>query len=161
MCENITGEALAKELVEKVEQVCLNMEECRSQSYDGAGTMAGAKSGCAARIRKVYPKAHYYYSMNHDLNLTVSKSCKLPEMQVMLDTVKQFGFFFRYSPKKQHCLEKVVDVVNQKCKTEADVGGRETHFINMKKVNILCDTILVERHVALHDLVIMFEPITE
>ena len=94
--------------------------------------------------------------MNHDLNLAVSNSCKLPEMQAMLDTVKQVGIFFRYSRKKQHCLEKVVDEVNQKRNTEADVGGRGTHFINMKKVKPLCDTRWVERHAALHELVIMF-----
>ena len=62
--------------------------------------MTGANKGCAARIKQVYPKAEYYYCMNHNLNLAVSKSCKLPEMQVMLDTVKQVGIFYKYSPKK-------------------------------------------------------------
>lgn len=43
--------------------------------------------------------------MNHDLNLAVKKSCKIPEMQIiMLDTCKQIGLFFKFSPKRQHAF---------------------------------------------------------
>lgn len=49
------------------------------------------KKDCAARIKQVYPKAEYDHCMSHDLNLAVTKSYKLPEMQVMLDTVNQVG----------------------------------------------------------------------
>lgn len=51
--------------------------------------------------------------MNHDLNLAVKKSCKIPEMQIiMLDTCKQIGLFFKFSPKRQHAFLTSVDNVN-------------------------------------------------
>ena len=64
------------------------MDYCRSQSYDGAANMRGAKSGVATRIQSIHPDARYYYCMNHDLNLAVSKASKIQEMHIMLDTVK-------------------------------------------------------------------------
>ena len=50
--------------------------------------MRGAKSGVATRIQSIHPDARYYYCMNHDLNLAVSKASKIQEMHIMLDTVK-------------------------------------------------------------------------
>lgn len=97
--------------------------------------MAGANKGCAGRIKQVYPKAEYYYCMNHDLNPAVTKSCRLPEMQVMLDTVKQGGIFYKYSPKMQRKLEECISAVSrEKNQTGGEVAERQT-----KKGKMLCD----------------------
>lgn len=104
-CKSTTGESIAENILAKVQELGLSMKNCRSQSYDGAGNMSGKYNGCAARIKRLYPRAEYYYCMNHDLNLAVSKSCKVPEMRIMIESTKQLGIFFKYSPKRQNTLE--------------------------------------------------------
>ncbi|XP_071835292.1 52 kDa repressor of the inhibitor of the protein kinase-like [Apostichopus japonicus] len=160
-CENITGLALAKQILDKIDGIGLSMNECRSQSYDGAGNMAGLRRGCASRISNLHPKAVYYYCMSHDLNLAVSKSCNLPEMQVMLDAVKQVGLFFRYSPKKQTCLEASIDKINRERRESSAVPDQGAGLINKRKVKMLCETRWVERHTALQDLDDMFEAVID
>lgn len=102
----MTGEALSEQIIKTVSSLL------RSKSYDGAGNMAAANKGCASRIKSLFPRAEYYYCMNHDLNLAVKKSCKIPEMQIMLYTCKQIGLFFKFSPKRQHAFLTSVDNVN-------------------------------------------------
>ena len=92
-CQETTGGAISEKIIERVNELGFNMPNCRSQSYDGAANMAGVHKGCATKISEVYPKAKYYYCLNHDLNLAVSKSCQLPEMQIMLENTKQLGIF--------------------------------------------------------------------
>ena len=139
------------------------MEECRSQSYEGAGNMAGAKKWMYCHNTESVPQSSLLLLHESRFKLGCIKIMQANRNAawVMLDSVKQVGLFFQYSPKKQHCLEKVVDEVNQKRKPEWDVGGRGTRLINITKVNTLCYTRWVEMHAALQDLVIMFEHITE
>ena len=47
----------------------LRMENCRGQTYDGAGAMAGSVRGVSSRILSVYPKALYTHCTSHILNL--------------------------------------------------------------------------------------------
>lgn len=112
ICERVTGETLYEQIIKTVSSLGLDMNICRSQSYDGAGNMVVAKKGYASRIKSLFPRAEYYYCINHDLNLAVSKTCKIPEMQIMLDTCKQIGLFFKFSPKRQQAFQSSVDNVN-------------------------------------------------
>ena len=127
------------------------MKNCRSQSCDGTGNMAGANICCAIRIKQVYPKAEYYFFMNHYLRIAVTKSCKLPEMQVMLDTIKQVGIFYKYSPTEQRKLEECISAVSR----EKNQAGGEVTERRIKKVKILCDTRWVDRHLALKDIALL------
>ena len=52
----VTGEALADTILE---------------AYDGAGSMAGATKGVAARISQQYPKACYVHCASHVLNICI------------------------------------------------------------------------------------------
>ena len=68
-----TGKALAETILEEVERLGLDMEECRGQSYDGAANMAGAIRGCSTIIQQQYPLALYQHCKSHCLNLAVMK----------------------------------------------------------------------------------------
>ncbi|XP_066917208.1 52 kDa repressor of the inhibitor of the protein kinase-like [Clytia hemisphaerica] len=46
----VSGKAIAKTILESVKSVNLDMESCRGQGYDGAGSMSGKISGAATRI---------------------------------------------------------------------------------------------------------------
>ena len=101
---------------------------------------AWVTKGCAAVIQQQFPLAVYYYCMNHDLSLAISKTCQLPEIRVMLAAATEIALFFMYSPKKQTCLEGIIADVNeqratsdkirlQKVKTLRKTLGRTPHVI--------------------------------
>ena len=49
---------------------------------------------------------------NHDLNLVFGKCSKVPEIHVMLDSLKQLGIFFKCSPKPCRRFEDCVEQHN-------------------------------------------------
>ena len=57
--QGLDGQAIAKVILDAVEELGLSMENCRAQGYDGAGSMAGCKKGTATRIQNLYPKASH------------------------------------------------------------------------------------------------------
>jgi hypothetical protein len=151
-CKEITGEAICDKLVTSLRNVGLDISFCRSQTMDGAGNMAGHQKGCAALFRKQSPKAIYHHCSSHDLNLALSHSCKVREIQIMLDCVKQLGIFFHYSPKRSRRLEIEIDEWNDK-----NPGSP----IKKSTFKVFCATRWVEKHSVLQDLVEMYVPIVE
>ncbi|XP_062592729.1 52 kDa repressor of the inhibitor of the protein kinase-like [Saccostrea cucullata] len=154
VCESVTGEALSEQIIKTISSLGLDMNKCRSQSYDGAGNMAGANKGCASRIKRLFPRAEYYYCMNHDLNLAVAKSCRIPEIQIMLDTCKQIGLFFKFSPKRQHAFQASVDNVNATSKEDGEK-------IKSKSIKTLCETRWIERHTTVQNIAHAYEALTD
>ena len=67
--------------------------------------MAGRINGCAANFLMLVPQATYYHCASHQLNLAISKTAKVNEIQIMLSTLTSIGLFFKYSPKRQRHLE--------------------------------------------------------
>ena len=98
-CQDVRGIALSHILIQTLETAGLKPENCRSQTMDGAGNMAGSINGCAANFNKVSPRAVYHYCCSHDMNLALCKACQVKEMHSMLESLKQLGIFFKYSPK--------------------------------------------------------------
>ena len=149
-CEKITGESLCSEIKKVLESLSLKPENCRAQTYDGAGNMAGCQNGCAANFMKFASKALYYHCFSHDLNLALSKASSVPEVNCMLATITQVGIFFKYSPKRQRYLEKHIANYNS--------NGNDDQLIPIK---LLCETRWVERHTCLFDFQILYEPLLE
>lgn len=149
-CEEITGMAICESIISCMNAVGLDPNYCRSQTMDGAGNMSGKHSGCAARFKDQYPKAVYHYCSCHDLNLAISKSCSLKEVQICLDTLKKLGIFFKYSPKRTRRLEKAVDEVNDE---------RTENKIDKKKFKVFSETRWVEKHITLQTFQEMYQPI--
>ena len=55
LCENgLTGEKLASVLIKKIDSLSLEIENGRGQAYDGAGNVAGPKSGLARLNSKAW-----------------------------------------------------------------------------------------------------------
>ena len=63
-CKSITGESVCREIVSTLESTQLSVSDCRAQTYDGAGNMAG--SGACSQSTK-------FSLASHDLNLALSK----------------------------------------------------------------------------------------
>ena len=75
--DGLKGEHLANTIVSCIERLGLNIQNLRGQGYDGAGSVAGIRNGCAARITQINRKALYTHCMSHRLNFVISKACSV------------------------------------------------------------------------------------
>ena len=74
--DGIKGKALADKIVNcVVNELGLDIKNCRGQCYDGAANMAGVHSGVAANILKQNDLALYTHCASHRLNLCVASAC--------------------------------------------------------------------------------------
>lgn len=55
----------------------LILQYIRGQCYDGASSMAGARSGCSAIIKEKVPLVQYHHCAAHRLNLAIVSACKI------------------------------------------------------------------------------------
>lgn len=148
-----TGQDVCNALLECLQRLGLRPENCRGQTYDGAGNMSGKQKGCAASFQKMSPRALYCHCANHDLNLALSKACSLPEVHIMLSVIKSVGIFFKYSPKRSRELEKTV------ANLQEGSGSSVKQAQHIEKIKLLSDTRWVERHTCLNDFDILYEAI--
>ena len=107
-CESTSAEFLTNKLTDAVQNLSLDMNNVRGQAYDGAGNMAGAKSGVSTRIKGEYPKALYFHCSSHRLNLSVAASITIRGVRNMMDSVKKCSDIFHFSPKKTELLRSII-----------------------------------------------------
>ncbi|XP_071821470.1 52 kDa repressor of the inhibitor of the protein kinase-like [Apostichopus japonicus] len=155
-CDSITGEEICRNILDTLTALGLNPQDCRGQTYDGAGNMAGKERGCAARFQEVSPRAHYHHCSSHSLNLALSKACSVTEITLMLSAIKSTGLFFEGSPKRSRQLEKAISELNGRRREQG--GGDQ---IPLQKLKLLCATRWVERHTALEDFIVLYEPVLD
>ena len=105
-CEGVTGEALAKNIEDAMDEVGLPLDNCRGQGYDGASAMSSKSKGVCGQILRRNPQALYVHCSSHRLNLVVAKACKLPSVIHMLGHAQKISSFFSPSPKRTQCLKK-------------------------------------------------------
>jgi len=67
----LTGEAIANNIIWKLDDWELGPELLWGQTYDSAGAMPGQLKGAAACITSMYPKAIYTHCASDRLNLEV------------------------------------------------------------------------------------------
>ncbi|CAC5365225.1 unnamed protein product [Mytilus coruscus] len=118
-----TGTALCGLIVKALTDAGLDIQFCRVQTMDGAGNMSGKNLGCAAQFTRLSLRTVYHYCASHNLNLVLCKCCNVPEIQLMLDSLKQLGIFFKYS-KRSRCLEKAVDMINSNRDAQNKIQNR-------------------------------------
>ena len=128
-----TGEDLSKLILETLtSRFNLLMENCRGQTYDGAGNMAGCNKGVATRIQQIYPHAMYTHCSSHILNLCLVKCMEHSMVRNMMNICDRICVFYEYSPKRQGNLEESIDrIIDKEC--------------HRKKLKQLCRTRWVER----------------
>ena len=71
-------------------RLSLQMSSCRGQCYDGAGSIAGCRTGVAMAIQQQEPQALYTHCYGYTLNLAVQDSVKNNAiLRDTLDTVEE------------------------------------------------------------------------
>ena len=112
-CESTSGEYIADRIMNKLEQWGIPLENCRGQTYDGAGNMSGAQRGTAARILARNNKAVYTHCSSHKLNLAVVKALTVPEVRNMMDIADKIVKFYAFSPKRQLNFESWIEHLHE------------------------------------------------
>ena len=92
----LTGKDLLKELVDTLNELGLDLKNCRGQGYDGPGAVSGVVNGLFALILKENEKALYTHCANHRLNLAISTSCKITGIRNLMNTIKEITYFFNF-----------------------------------------------------------------
>lgn len=90
----LTGETIAHEILSTLEELQIPVENMRGHRYDGASNVFWT-FWSAGTYKEKSPLATYMYvhCSGHCLNLVISHSCALSEVQNMLDII------FENSPK--------------------------------------------------------------
>ena len=110
--ERITGETLARCIINFLTGLGLSLSDLRGQCYDGATNMAGAKSGCKSLILGEAPKAIYVHCVTHRLNLAVVSACKI---QAFKNVEAYIGEISRFFQSAKGCLiESLITDMDQK-----------------------------------------------
>ena len=104
----LSGESLAKLIMDKTHELGLSMDKCQGQGYDGAGSMAGRVKGVAARISAIYKFAVYTHCFSHALDLSVMRIINVKYVKEMFDNCKVISEFFNNSPKRYELFSTIL-----------------------------------------------------
>ena len=115
--------------------------------------MSGHPNGCQAKFREFVPEARYFHCASHQLNLALTKACAVKFVQCMLSDLQALQVFFKYSPKRQRCLETCTAVLNLDRKQN---GKSEICSLKLKLLSV---TRWVGRHTAISDFIKIYEAI--
>eukprot|EP00918_Siedleckia_nematoides_P046708 GHVU01102392.1.p1 GENE.GHVU01102392.1~~GHVU01102392.1.p1 ORF type:complete len:744 (-),score=95.20 GHVU01102392.1:835-3024(-) len=69
-----TGEGIATALLGYLDNVDIDIQDCRGQTYDGASNMSGRFMGVQTRLKEVNPAAVFVPCCNHGLNVDAEKA---------------------------------------------------------------------------------------
>ena len=132
--DSTTAENIVRVIQDILLRLSLQMSSCRGQCYDGAGSMAGCRTGVATTIQQQEPRALYTHCYGHALNLAVQDSVKNNAiLRDTLDTVEEMTKLIKRSPKRE--------VIFKKFKNELSVDS--------PGVRLLCPTRWTVRAAAL------------
>ena len=130
--EHITGQAIAKGILDVLDTHSIDVKNCKAQAYDTTTSMSSSRTGVQSHIKRVAPDEDYQGCCLNSLNLVMCSSSQIALMKNMIDHCHQAYLFFRNSPKRQGFFEHVI-----KCLCPGSKGS---------KVNSLCKTRWVKRH---------------
>ena len=102
----VTDEAIANTIESAVLDCHLDPTKIQGQAYDEASSMSGKYKGCAAVIKRKYPKAKYTHCCSYVLNLAVVKRRSLIQVKNLFDIISKDYKFFDNHLKHQYTLDQ-------------------------------------------------------
>ncbi|KAL6116004.1 thap12 [Pungitius sinensis] len=91
----------------------LSMEDCRGQAHKATGTSTTKMKAVAVLLMEKYPLALHMPCSEMALNVHLANSLPFPNVQVVMETLRRIGAFFR-TPFTQDELEKAISTHYQK-----------------------------------------------
>ncbi|KAJ8892019.1 hypothetical protein PR048_004584 [Dryococelus australis] len=105
---DVSGENIARTILQELDRLNLDISYCRSQAYDGVSNLSGKFKGFQVCIAKVQLLAIYSHCANHRLNLAISKACSVANIRNAIGVISSVSNFFRESAGRIHKLETEV-----------------------------------------------------
>ena len=105
---NIKSDTIVEANKDILVRLQLDFKNLRGQTYDGASNMLGKKSGVAAQLKSIQPKAKETHCHGHSLNLSVKEVTQ--ESKTLKDTMGTVGeicILVKYSPKRENLLGEI------------------------------------------------------
>ena len=99
--KNCTAQGISNEILARLANLELPIENCVGQGYDGASVMAGYKGGVQAFIREKAPSAIYVHCASHALNLVLNHGSDVIKIRNMFKIVSDTINFANDSPKRR------------------------------------------------------------
>ncbi|XP_014492284.1 52 kDa repressor of the inhibitor of the protein kinase-like [Vigna radiata var. radiata] len=127
------AELIKDAVVELIEELKINMNNCRGQSYDNAANMSGPYNGLQAKIKQISPTAEYVPCAAHSLNLVGECAAKCCESAVLFfDTLQEVYTFFTASTARWNILFNQYEKAEKKRKESKE--NKRTHILqNLSK----------------------------
>ena len=125
----ITGEVLARTILQWLQEHGLSLTDMRGQCYDGASKMSGARSGCKSIVQQEAPLAMYYHCAAHRLNLTVVSACNIQAFKNAESYAGEIARFFSFSAKRQRLLDVAIDSCDSTSKAKKLKDACRTRWV--------------------------------
>ncbi|KAJ8912350.1 hypothetical protein NQ315_014717 [Exocentrus adspersus] len=131
--ERHTAEYLTGVVIDKLEKLGLDIENCPGQTYDNAANMSGRYAGLQARIRALSSTAIYIPCANHSLNLAVNFACESNlEATDYFSTVQSIYTFFSASTQRWNLLKECCKCSLSNNRDEKSVVRNEAKALHNK-----------------------------
>ena len=146
LCDKgLSGMQIAEYILFALDNLGLDISNCRGQGYDGAPSMSGKHAGCFTFILEKCDKSLYFHCFSHRLNLCVQNSLQIDDVKTMLKLISGITYYFESSEPRQRSF------------TQHILRARESRIISTNKTKLfdVCKTRWVARIeglVAFHEL---------
>ena len=104
---NIASDTFASAINDSLTRFNLPLSDLKGQTYDGASNVLGKRSGVAAQIKRVQPKAIETHCQGHSLNLSVKDATKSNRLINDVLEIVEITKLIKFSPKKEQLLGAV------------------------------------------------------
>ena len=109
---NIKSQTIVTCIKDALTRFNLPLTNLRGQTYDGASNILGKKSGVAAQIKLIQPKAVETHCHGHSLSLSVKDTTKSSRiLSDLMGTVAEITTLVKYSPKRENMLDTIKESV--------------------------------------------------
>ena len=104
----LSGQNLGTLVLERMAHFGLDPQSCVGVGTDGCSVMTSEAKGAIKKIQEKAVYAERCHCYNHDLNLSLGKASKIPEVRNTMHTIQEVVSFFTASPKRNEVLVRVV-----------------------------------------------------
>ena len=96
--EDLSAIELHKLMTNSIQQMGVDIKNCRGQGYNGTAVTSGKYFGLHKKIQNVAPHAYYVHCAWHNLKLVLKDAVKaVTETHQFYDTIESVYNFFRHS----------------------------------------------------------------
>ena len=150
---NIRSDTIVSAMKDAFTRFNLPFSDLRGQTYDGASNMLGKKSGVAAQIKLLQPKAVESHCQGHSLSLSVKDTTRASRLLGnVMGTVAEITTLVKYLPKREQLLKSVKENI------EIEHGDNDV-LDQVESLSKLCATRWMVRATTMSKVMTNYQPL--